>query len=256
MATWAVTSHEPSGTGVVSRPLAYAVSVPPGGRVVADVAVVHGDERAGLDARDEVGPGLVAGEADLEAVTGRRSWASGPAPSVGRRPQSGSPSDSSPVVGSTSTSRSDAVGVDLGDGARHDVEPLVGDDEGVVQAGQLGRQGRATRGAEPLDPVVEARRAARRRRPRPPAVGWSVVTGRAGIPTRRGVVGRGASSRPGATAYLEPRWSRAASRCVASSPRPGADVDDDRRTAVRAPRSRAPAGPRRAPARSGRARPS
>src|SRR6478752_8197072 len=127
---------------------------PTGGTRPRRVAVVHGDERARGDARDEVGPRLVTGATDLDAVARPGGGPVGVGPETVR---SGEPGPEGLLAGRgvDEDLAGGAVGVDLGHGARDDVEPLVRDDEGVAQVGELGREARAAGGAEPLDLLVE-----------------------------------------------------------------------------------------------------
>ena len=136
------------------------MSVPRHGPVVPGVAVVDGEQRAAAHPGDQVAPGQVTGQADLDP---------GPDRQVADRPPRRAPGE---LVGGGlgaghlltrprlhqhdgEPARCD----DLGHRAGHHVEPLVGEHQHVVEVGEAVGQRAAARGAEPAHGIRQAGRA-------------------------------------------------------------------------------------------------
>src|SRR5665647_780785 len=125
---------------------------------VDGVPVVDRDRETGSDPGHEVVPRDIACLSDLDAVSGLQmiSWPESLAPqAIGACHQ---------IAESFVTGRGVdedlaelAAGVQLGNWARHDIEPFVGEDQGVGQAVELVRKLLPAGGLKPADGFVELR---------------------------------------------------------------------------------------------------
>ena len=105
MATCAVRSQVPSGTGSVTTPARYAVSVPSAGPLAAAVAVVHGDGDAAVDRPSS--PAQASSRVrPISTRCPARQRASAAPPQSARVRRRAHPSSPAPVAGSTSRWRS------------------------------------------------------------------------------------------------------------------------------------------------------
>ena len=159
MATWAVRSHEPSGTGATWPPSGVAGEGAPARPVCGDMTVVDGEGAAVAQndrrARTTRDPGPARSR---DPLTG---WPAGQWASAQLRPPgptSGSPSRSDPWTRRRAPAAASHRVVDLGDLARDDVEPLVGDDERVSSVRPARPGARRRRGSGPGDRVVQVAR--------------------------------------------------------------------------------------------------